>query len=283
MNKYYYLISSLPDIKLDDTKLVYTIDSFKKEIYPSLSKADKKLIDLYYLKYDNENFLKIITNSDVNLDEKGLYKSEDFLELISAVKNEENIPSTLPAYFKTFLVEYLSYQNSDKSISSYMLHDKIAAYYYDYAAKTKNKLVKLWFELNLNINNILSALTARKYKIDINKYIVGDGWVSQCLKKSTARDFGLSIDIDYVDSLIRISEIADLVEREKKLDLMKWLWLEENSFFNYFTIERLFVFLMQIDILERWLKLDKEAGNKTFREIIGSLKDNVKIPEEFKR
>ena len=32
-------------------------------------------------------------------------------------------------------------------------------------------------------------------------------------------------------------ETEELVEREKKIDLLRWNWMEEATFFNYFTAE----------------------------------------------
>ena len=58
MSKYYYLISGLPNIALDDSKLAYSVCEFRTEIEDMLSSKDKKLIDLFYLKYDNINLLR---------------------------------------------------------------------------------------------------------------------------------------------------------------------------------------------------------------------------------
>lgn len=283
MSKYYCLISGLPELNIDESKLAYTIESFKNDIYPDLSEADRKLLDLFYLKFDNSNFLKLLADSDVVLDERGLFERDSFLQLIEAVKNEEKADTVLPPYFKKFLEKYLEAQNTEKTVPVHKLEDRISAYYYEYAMKCRNKFIASWFELNLNINNILVAYTARKYKLEVAPNIVGDTSVCKALKTSSARDFGLAYDLDYVDELARISEISDLVDREKKIDLLKWEWLEDKSFFEYFTIERVFVFLMQTDILQRWLKLDKEAGNRTFREVIEKLKGEVQIPDEFKK
>ena len=61
MSKYYYLISGLPNIALDDSKLAYSVCEFRTEIEDMLSSKDKKLIDLFYLKYDNINLLRGFT------------------------------------------------------------------------------------------------------------------------------------------------------------------------------------------------------------------------------
>ena len=50
---YYYLVAGLPELTLEDSKLSYTVADFKAELYPDLSDEDKKLIDLFYLKFDN--------------------------------------------------------------------------------------------------------------------------------------------------------------------------------------------------------------------------------------
>ena len=42
------------------TAVSYTHLDFKTELYPALSEDDKKLIDLFYLKFDNANVLKLL-------------------------------------------------------------------------------------------------------------------------------------------------------------------------------------------------------------------------------
>ena len=159
----------------------------------------------------------------------------------------------------------------------------MASMYYEYAMSCKNKFISAWFEFNLNLNNILAAFAARKYKQDVSNVIVGHTEVCEQLRISNARDFGLSEKLDYFESLLHIAEIEDLVEREKKIDQLKWNWLEKESFFHYFTIERVFVFLLQLEMIERWISLDKEKGNELFRQMIEKLKSEVQIPEEFRK
>ena len=74
-----------------------------------------------------------------------------------------------------------------------------------------------------------------------------------------------------------------MVEKEKKIDILKWEWMEDASFFNYFTVEKLFVFLVKLSMIERWISLDKEKGSEIFRKIIDSLKNDVRIPDEFRK
>ena len=276
---YYYLVAGLPELTLEDSKLSYTVADFKAELYPDLSDKDRKLIDLFYLKFDNANVLKLLKDKDAAIDSRGNYSAEELAEFISSLKEgDEIVDAMFPSYLSTFISEYFNATAED----DFLHEDRLAALYYEYAMKCKNKFVSSWFAFNLTMNNILVALTARKFKMDIAPLIVGDTEVCEALRTSGARDFGLTGEVDFLDQLVKISETEELVEREKKIDQLRWNWMEEATFFNYFTVERLFVFLLQLEMIERWISLDKEKGNQLFRSIIATLKDEVQIPAEFR-
>lgn len=280
MSNYYYLVTGLPDLTLDDSKLTYSTADFKTEFYPRLSAKDKKLFDLFYLQYDNVNVLKLLKDKEAAIDTRGLYSAEELLDLLAQLKEKNEVSKSLyPAYLITFISDY--YNNSGEEDFS-LAENRLAGLYYEYAMRCDNRFVAQWYEFNLTVNNILVALTARKYKLEIASVIVGDTEVCQALRTSSARDFGLSGEVDYMDQLMKISETEELLEREKKIDQMRWTWMENATFFNYFSVERLFVFLVQLEMIERWILLDKEKGNQQFRSIIASLKDGVQIPAEFR-
>lgn len=86
MSTYYCLVAGLPDISLDDGKLSYSVSDFKAELYPDLSAQDRKLIDLFYLKFDNTAILKLLKNKDTVIEDKGNFSAEELLQLIEAVR-----------------------------------------------------------------------------------------------------------------------------------------------------------------------------------------------------
>lgn len=279
MSAYYHLVAGLPDISLEDGKLSYTISDFRAESYGDLSAKDQALIDLFYLKYDHADLLSLLKDKDAVTQGKGNFSSEDLLQLIASVKEGEKPDAKFPSYLYDFIAQYLALPADEL----YKAENLLASAYYAYAMKSKNPFIASWFEFNLNINNILAAFAARKYKMNVAEVIVGDTEVCEMLRTSNARDFGLSETLDYFEPLQRLVETDDLVEREKKVDQLKWKWLEDASFFHYFTVERLFVFLLQLEMIERWVLLDKEKGSELFRQMIQNLKDEVQIPEEFRK
>lgn len=288
MGKYYYLVSGLPDISLDDGKLAYTVADFKAEMEATLSAKDQKLIDLFFLKYDNANLLACLKEADAPLDPRGRVTREEFEAVYKALKEEEKLPKNeaIPAYHVTFIQRYLAEEQSEQKGEKAQVswEDQLAALYYEAAMKAPNPFVAGWFELNLNINNVLTAITCRKYGFDKSLYIVGHNEIAEQIRTSNARDFGLSDAVEYLPELQRIAEETDLYARERKIDLLKWKWLEEQTFFKTFDLERVFAYLLQLEMIERWVNLDKARGEQTFRELVGAMKKGSDHAlEEFKR
>ncbi len=279
MSQYYYLVAGLPDLSLGDSKLSYTVADFRTELYPFLTDADKKLIDLFYLKFDNANVLSLLKDKEASVDTRGNYSASELLENIAILKEGGTIADKhFPSYLSTFIIEYFTSAGS----TGILPEDRLAALYYAYGMQSSNRFVASWFEFQLNMKNILIVFTARKHKLEAASLIVGDTETTDALRTSNARDFGLGGEIGYLEQLLKISDTENLLEREKKTDALHWKWIEDETFFNNFSIERLFVFLLQLEIIERWLSLDKEKGNQLFRSIISSLKDSARIPVEFR-
>ena len=275
---YYYLIAGLPELSLDDSKLGTTVREFRELYYPELAADDRVLLDLIFLSYDNANLLALLKDKEAAIVEGGLYSSEELLGIIEAARAEEAPDRQYPRYMYDFVAQMESEESAAEGIFP---EDRLAQLYYAHAMNQGNAFVERWFAFNLDLNNFLTAITARRYDLDVKPLIVGDNDVAKALRTSNSRDFGLTGVMDGFEEVMRISEIENLVERERKLDVLKWEWMEENSFFDYFTVEKLFAFLVKIQIIERWISLDAEAGGEMLRSMIRQLKDEVKVPQEF--
>ena len=275
---YYYLIAGLPELSLDDSKLGITVREFRELYYPELADNDRALLDLIYLSYDNANLLLLLKDKDTAIVEGGLYTSEELLGIIEATRAEEAPDRRYPRYMYDFVAQMESEEGTAEGIFP---EDRLVQLYYAHAMSQGNAFVERWFAFNLDLNNFLTAITARRYNLDVKPLIVGDNEVAKALRTSNSRDFGLTGVMDGFEEVMRISEIDNLVERERKLDVLKWEWMEENSFFDYFTVEKLFAFLVKIQIIERWITLDAEAGGEMLRGMIRQLKEEVKVPQEF--
>lgn len=272
MSNYYCLVAGLPDVAFDGSKSAYTVECFKEEIYPELSAADASCVDLFFLERDNANILKILRHGDdARIGQYGCYSRQELEEIISSAKNGDTPIKGVPSYIYSFVEHYMASEGG----ANVIWEDVLSSYYYDYATSCANGFVAEWFTFNRNVNNILVAFAARKYKMNVADVVIGEGEVADALRTSGARDFGLTGMLDYFESIQRLNENGRLQERERQLDDIRWKWLEDNSVFNYFTVERLFVFLVKLGIIERWAKLDADKGMQRYNEMIAELKSGM--------
>ena len=276
---YYCYIAGLPDIQIDNQKSIPAQEEILDELKQILSKGDMALLDLLRLKYDNDNLLKFLANRDAELNPLGKLTSQDWAELIELIDNsDERNPVRDARLLKYMLDFYTTIRNEQSEEKIDFAEDFLAALYYKYGMQCKNKFVAEWFEFNLNINNILTALTCRKNGWDIKSAIVGDNVVAETIRNSvSARDFNLKAEIDYFDALVSISETANLLDREHRIDALKWNWLEENTFFSSFSIEKVLSFWLRCELMHRWDNLSMEEGAEIFRQMINDLKKDVKF------
>ena len=280
MSKYYCLIAGLPDITLDDTKITYSVADFKEETEPVLSGKDKKKMHWFFLKYDNANLLSYLRKSSFDeFDERGVFSIDDIKEICELVKEEKKMPSALsvPKYLPEFINTYYTRfeeEEKDDEVSVYntLWEDRLSSLYYSEAMKCKSKFLASWFELNLNIGNVLAAHNCREYGLEKEEYIVGNNDVAMQLRHSNARDFGIEDSSGYITELMQVAEESDLFTREKRLDALRWNWLEDSILYKTFDFESVMAYLLRLEMIERWVCLSKERGEKTFRDLVTEMK-----------
>lgn len=280
-NQYYYFVAGLPDLSFDSMKLPFTVAEFRGMLDEVLKQNDRKLLHKYFLKYDNDNLLSLLKDKNGTFNLMGRLSREEILEVVSKVKEELPLKDTkIPPYFEAYIKRWLSEENPHEG--GHLWEDLLSSLYMDYGLEVKNNLMSGWFELNLNIGNVLTAIYARKYGMEVTQYIVGNNKPASLIRENAnVRDFGLGHELEYFDTLLRISEESDIYDRERKLDKLRWDWLEEHTVFDYFNIEYLFAYLCKLQILERWVSLNAEEGERVFRELISNLKNETKLPEDF--
>lgn len=279
--QYHYLVAGFPDLLFDDTKLEIDLSMFKEQLIENLHPADFEIIKSFYHRYDNENLLKLIKNSEAIIDKNGLLTSLDWENAFNATKDgsiSEGV-SGIPVYISSFLDAH----REDKPLfeaKSWEL--QLSELFYQNATSNENTFISNWFKFERDLQNIVTAWQCRKHDISVENQLIGSGEIIEKLSRSNSRDFGLDNDMPLLDQIIKALEEEDLKEFEKKIDRLKWDYLDDTVFFHYFTIEKIFSFLIKISIVERWLSLDKQTGQELFNELLSNMETSYVFPEEFK-
>ena len=273
--EYYSFIAGLPDIQAEDTKASLSLAALKADIDEQMSADDLKELELFFYKFDNQNLYALLREKEEEWSSLGTVSREDMEEFIAYAKdNKIHQDEYLPPYFAEFIS---AWQSETPLFPEMGWEDQLNTLYYTYCLGHKSAFIQAYFEFNLNLQNVISAFSARQHNLDINRVIVGQTEVSEQIRTNHSKDFGIAAMFPHLDEALQISEVTSPILREQRIDALRWLWLEEKTVFNYFTKERIFAYLLQLEMLERWLTMDAENGAKSFTAYVKALVDNVNI------
>ncbi len=273
---YYCLVAGLPDILIDDSKLSETTAKFKEELKTQLHPEDFNLVELLFLSIDNENILNQLTAKNKIFKPNGKYSLEELEEQIKE-------PTYILEYLKSFIIAYKTETPVYQNLS---WENQLQSLYYNYVINCKNDFLEKWFFYDLNIKNILTAINCRQFEIELEQQLIPistENDVYTNLRKSTPKRDTLVDSVPNIDRILQLTEKHNnIIEREKGIDIEKWNYLDDLTFFHYFTLEKILSFVIKLGILERWFALDVETGCKMFEMLISNLKTSYQFSEEFK-
>ncbi|NPA36065.1 MAG: DUF2764 family protein [Chlorobi bacterium] len=275
---YYCLVAGLPDLIMEDRKLAFSSASFRELLQQDVHPQDYKLVGLFFLPFDHMNIISRLYDDEPAFDNRGNYTEEEIEELTNKKSFETAEGFNMPEYIISFMEDFFGEEEKPAKVDS---ERRLTKDYYNHLQSTGNDFLNNYVRHELNLRNVLTALNGRKFNMDVSADIIGDSDIEYALRKSRTRDFGLANDVDNLEAIIQLHEIPNLLERELKLDTIRWQFLDEATFFNYFTIEKVLAFVIKVFIVERWLSLDAEKGKELFEQLIKDLENSYEFPEEF--
>ncbi len=280
MKEYHCLVAGLPDLIFDISKPGSTLTEFRTYLREELKEEDFRLVQSYFWRFDNRNLLSILQQKEQDLDPAGNITSEDFDSIFTLVKDDSlhTFEKQVPDYFSTFI---RAFKNESPVIQGKDWENQLTELYYNYLFSQPNDFIANWYAYEADLKNILTAYNCKKYDIPTDNQVIGSNELTEKLVKSNARDFGISSEFPGIEQILRIIEEDDLLEREKKIDQLKWDMLDEWTFFYYFTIERIFAYMLKIEMIGRWMSLDRITGQEMFEKLLKNLETSQAFPEEF--
>ena len=264
---YYCLIAGLPEISPDDKKLSLSVQELRIYLSDYLTKKEMDTINLFFYPNDNAQILRLLQKQEPDLNLQTVFTA-------SQLEDEIQDPMFLPSYIKEYLLDL---QKEGRENIKRLPEVELSERYWNFMLSQKEKLVKKYAEFSLNIKNLITALNCRKYHLDIEKEIIGDSYFTNQLKTSRARDFELSDLYPYVDQVLALFEKGNTAEREYRIDMLYWEFLDEMTENKYFTFDNVIAFTLKLMILERWSKMTTEQGKIIFRELLERFKNEFQF------
>ena len=211
----------------------------------------------------------------VLLDETLAEKDKPLLALLRMKSDDELITEQMEQYDDTIIGQPDWWEDARKHLSETDLRTQLL---YEHGLKCRNRFIRAWFAFNQDMCNVLVATICRKHGFDVRKSVVGHNQVAEILRKNLpAKDFGLSGVMDNLPEVMSLVEVENLMEREKRMDALRFAWLEEKTLFVDFSIENVLAYYLQAEMLNRWSLLTVEQGEQVFRTLVADMKKGIKL------
>ena len=267
--EYYYLVAGLRDWTLDSDTKGFDVREIIDEIVGELTKSDREAVRMLYAYYDCENIIARRAKRERH-NQLGNLSAEEITEVLE----ERNYSLLTPAVAKCvkLYVEADDEERDEEVTLDASFERAIFEAYYRDLAESKVAFLKEWGAFDRNLRNIAAAIAAREAGRVVADVTVGDGKIVEQLKRSTAADFGLRGELPYVDSVISaVSDEKNIVEKERKIDAIRWAEAEAMSSFDFFTINFILSYLVKVNIVARWTLLSPEVGREMLNRLIKEL------------
>lgn len=279
-NQYYYLVAGLPELSFEADNRKFDFVGIREWLMRNLEGQDLDMLDSLSLHYDNDNVLSYISKRNV-YNERGLVPQSAYEDIKA---NRTLFPSYINDLFDMLYSEKEEdEQNSDDEDEQKKKTVEVELYnrFYAYVGSFKNEFLQKWFSFDRMLRNILAATNARKLEKDVASVLVGNDSINQQLSQSLAADFGLRGELVLMDKLVPILEIDNLFEREKKIDLLRWDYIDELNTFNYFNVDKVLGYLLKAEMIDRWIKIDPTVGDALLKRYFNDLKGTFDLDTAF--
>lgn len=265
-SNYYSLVAGLREYALDADTKGFDARSIVEEILENISAADARSVRLLYTYYDCENLISRRAGRSAH-NPLGTLTAEEIAAQLQQ-------PSALPARIADVIRAYADPEGeeAERVDVGQRFEKALWSAYYESCADDASRFLRAWSDFDRNLRNIAAAVAARAAGQPVENFTVGSGDVVDQLERSSAADFGLRGELPYIDAVIAaVNDEPNLVEKEHKIDLIRWNEANELATFDYFTIDAILAYLAKINIVARWTALDERQGRAMFRRLLSEL------------
>ena len=263
---YYSLVAGLREYALDGENKGFDAAAIIGEILDTVNASDARQVRMLYGYCDCEN-LVALRSGRAAFNPLGNFSRE---ELEAELKAPQQLPDALAAVVRAYADP--EGEDAETVDTSVRFEKALFEAYYAMCERQGCDFLRAWSEFDRTLRNVAAAVTARATGRPVEEVTVGGGDVVDQLQRSSAGDFGLRGELPYIDGVIAaVNEEANLLEKEHKIDLIRWNQALELAQFDYFDRNAILSYLVRINLVTRWSQLDAARGRAMFDRLIAEL------------
>lgn len=272
---YYTLVAGLREYALDADNKGFDAQAIVGELFEALTERDAKQVRLLNAYYDCEN-LAALRAGRSSFSPLGNFARE---ELAEELKNPARLPEELARAVRAY--NDPEGEDAETVDTARSFEKSLFAAYYDLCERKGCRFLRAWAAFDRNLRNLTAAVTARALGRPVEEATVGGGDIVDQLQRSSAADFGLRGELPYLDAVMAaVGDEQNLIEKERKIDLVRWNEALELAAFDYFDINAVLSYLVRVNIVARWTLLDPARGREMFARLLAELDGKETIEKQ---
>ena len=130
--------------------------------------------------------------------------------------------------------------------------ETLGAEFYKKVAESKNRFIREYFDFDGRLRNMKVAYLAKRLDKKGDAYLVDMP----------------EADFEEYNQIKDILENADFVQREQKMDELKWEKASDIARMDYFNMNAILAFLAKAKTVQRWVELDPVMGQEMFEKLV---------------
>ncbi len=134
--------------------------------------------------------------------------------------------------------------------------NSLGADFYAKAAESKNRFIREYFDFDGRLRNMKVNYLAKR----LNKQ--GDNYLVELPEA----------DFEEEKQISEILADADFVQREQKMDELKWEKASDIARMDYFNMNAILAFLVKAKTVQRWAELDAAKGQEMFKKLVQEIR-----------
>ncbi|MBR5850249.1 MAG: DUF2764 family protein [Alistipes sp.] len=263
---YYTLVAGFREYALDADRKGFDVAAIRAEVLEVLSAGDARQVELLYAYYDCENLCARRAGRTAHNPLGNLTFEEVGEELLRPSRLHAKLALVVRAYNDP------EGEEAEQVDTTQPFEKALMGAYYALCEHASSRFLRAWSTFDRNLRNVTAAVTARTLGRAVEEVTVGGGEIVEQLQRSSASDFGLRGELTYLDQLLAaVGDEQNLVEKEHKIDLIRWNEASELSSFDYFDINAVVAYLVKVNLVARWSMLDPQRGHELFEQLIAEL------------
>jgi len=272
--RYYYFVSGLADLLFDSGGNLPDMAEFRLELKNNLHPDDYYLSSILFLPYDNRNLISFLEGNEDHWEELGNYSRDTFEEYVRFLEPVIQENDNLPDYMVKVISEN---SRSEEGLDVMKVRKLLYEGYVKMAFDSGNRFLKEWVVFETDLKNIFSFLNAKSLDIDPEPHMIGDNSFTEELLElfRSGKDFSMSFESEYASAIFKIAMENEFIEREKRIDLFRWNYIDSITFFEYFSIDMILGYLIKYSIVRRWLGMDPETGRNMLQHFIKDTESRI--------